>query len=216
MQPARTSVAALLPVLLLAAPTPAQPADGDESEGRPSLRSAGTSLLRRTVAAGFAFLLLTGSPSPLFSQTGADTAEVHVAALRYTFEWVGEHDGPEGVREYRFDATPRGTRQVPPKVAREVMEKLDLSPGDYRVICPEGVGKKFEESCRLPDGENGFISTEFLRLDGDTAAVSTQIFYAGKPGGRPTFLGLTLELVRSPAEGGWVVRKHLEVERGIS
>lgn len=168
------------------------------------------------MAAGFAFLLLTSFPSPLVSQTGPDTAEVHAAALRYTFQWIDEHDGPEGVRRFGFDATPRGTKQVPPRVAREVMEMLDLSPGEYRVICPDDLGKKFEEGCRLPDGEDGVISTELLRLDGDTAAVSTQIYYAGEPGGRLTFLGLTLELVRSPAEGGWVVRKHLEVERGSS
>lgn len=162
------------------------------------------------------FLLSLSFPQSPYAQENADRAEVYAEALRYTFQWLQKRDELPGVRQFKFDPTPRGRDQMSPAVATIVTERLALSSGEYEITCPDDRGEKFEEGCRLPDDEEGFISAELESLQADTATVSTQIYYASQPGGRLAVLVLTLELERSTSGDGWVVRELLSTERGSS
>ncbi len=160
--------------------------------------------------------LLASFPMPLLGQEGANRAGGYTEALRYTFQWLQKRHELPRVRQFKFDPTPRGRKQISPGAATAVTEKLGLASGEYEITCSDDLGEKYEEGCRLPDDEEGFISAELESLQKQTATVSTQIYYASEPGGRLAFLGLTLGLERSPSEDGWVVQKLLSTERGSS
>lgn len=169
------------------------------------------------VGAGVLLVLLSLSfPQFLYAQEDANRAEVYAEALRYTFQWLDERGELPGVRQFKFDPTPRGRKQMSPAVATIVMEKLGLSSGEYEITCPDDPGEKYKEGCRLPEEEEGFISAELESIQDDTATVSAQLYYALEPGGRLTTLVLTLELERSTSADDWGVRKHVATERGSS
>lgn len=187
------------------------------SAGTPAQTFPGRApLLSRVGTGGMLLVLLASFAMPLFGQEKASRAGACTEALRYTFQWLQERDELPDVRQFKFDPTPRGRDQMSEAVATVVTENLGLASGQYEIICPDDLGEKYEEGCRLPDDEVGFISAELESLQEATATVSTQIYYASEPGGRVAFLGLTLELERSSSEDGWVVRKVLSTERGSS
>lgn len=173
------------------------------------------SVVSRMVIGALLPLLSFSVPQPLNAQEDANRGEAYAEALRYTFQWLERRDVLPEVRQFKFDPSPRGRYQMSPGVATTVMEKLGLSPGQCEIICPDDQDEKFEEGCRLPDGEKGFISADLESLQRDTAIIATQIYHASEFGGQVAFMGLTVKLERSEPEEAWVVRELLGRDHGI-